>query len=56
MPDKELETYSLSLDTIKIDKETARELLTTLEHQFINYKYTKVHQLILELQKFIGEK
>ena len=38
------------------DKETAEELLVFLSHQFVSYKYTRVHELIKRLEQFIGQK
>jgi len=52
-PIKEHHNNKMEAIGILIDRDTARELHTCLEHQFINYKYTKVHTLLLQLQKFL---
>jgi len=43
-------------NSIELDKETATELLAMLSHQFVNHKYTRVHELIARLNKFIETK
>lgn len=41
---------------IVIDKKTAIELLEVLNHQFIDYEYSKVHDLIKQIQSFVEQK
>jgi hypothetical protein len=44
------------IKTIEIDQETANELLKVLNHQFIDYEKTKVHDLIKRMWEFVGMK
>ena len=41
---------------IELDRETAEELLKYLSHQYVNYKYTRIHELIKRLNKFTEKK
>ena len=41
-------------NNVLVNKETAEELLVFMSHQFVNHKYTKVHELIKRLEEFVG--